>query len=98
MAFAIVCLGVLVVFAPLESSTGTTGCPAFNTFCLMLLLDVTIVDGKLVCWGRRPDRQLPPNGHTRSAPGRPRDRPVRGMARTRCLDTAGLRFNRHGKA
>jgi hypothetical protein len=44
----------------------------------MLLLDVTIVDGKLVCWGRRPDRQLPPNGHTRSAPGRPRDRPVRG--------------------
>jgi hypothetical protein len=34
----------------LGPSTGMTGCPAFNTFCLMLLLDVTIVGGKLVCW------------------------------------------------
>jgi hypothetical protein len=63
-------------------STGTTGNPAFNTFCLMLLSDVGIVGGRLVCWrigGRIPRR--PRNARAGSLPGRPQDHPVRGTAK-----------------
>ena len=42
------------------------------------------------------DRPLPPERTHAERPRRPRDRPVRGMADTRCLDTAGCRFSHHG--
>ena len=44
------------------------------------------------------DRPLPPERTHAERPRRPRDRPVRGMADTRCLDTAGCRFSHHGNS
>jgi hypothetical protein len=63
-------------------STGTTGNPAFDTFCVMLLSTVSIVGGKLVCWrigGRTP--RCARSGHAGSTPERSQARPVRGTAK-----------------
>jgi hypothetical protein len=62
-------------------SAGTTGNPAFNTFCRMLLCDVGLVGGRLTCWriGGRIARG-PAIGSAECGLGRRQDR-ARGTAK-----------------